>query len=263
MNARKVTEVLLFLSFFFILSTCQVQYTNSVNTLTVRFLIPALPVQVTESTPTLATNAEGVAGGTSLTLTILTQTGAAWASSASMPVRGKTSIDYSFVLPAPGAYQVSAQLQDGSGNLLSQVRTHFVVPTQTSPLVVVMPSNLLNMVLTGRGVVAPAPAYVFVPAFSPTTYNYTSVTSALGPPTFEWQPYTLTLTTIDPSATVSVTESNPGLSTPYIDLPAGSPSGSSCRLHLNSNANTLTIAVTGADAVSTQIYTIRIPVLGY
>ena len=84
-----------------------------------------------------------------MVVTILTGTGAPWASSEPISTNGKTSVDFAVPLPPPGAYQTSAILQDASGNLLSQVGpTSFSVPSQTNPIVLTMPSNLLTAVVT-------------------------------------------------------------------------------------------------------------------
>lgn len=132
MRERKVVGILLLFSAFIALTTCQLQFNKAGNALTLQILIPANASRGAEN---LATNAKSLAGGTSVTVKITTQAGATWANSGPIAINGKTSVDYTFLMPPSGTYQVSAQLLDGSGNVLSQASTTFTVPTQTNPVV--------------------------------------------------------------------------------------------------------------------------------
>jgi len=137
MCERKVIGIPLLFFAFILLTTCQLQLNKAGNGFTLRVLIPG-NADGTKSTPTLASNAKDLSGGTSVTVTIITQTGSTWASSGLISIGGKTSVDYSVVLPPPGVYQVSAQLLDGSGNVVSQASTTFTVPSQTNLVVLTM-----------------------------------------------------------------------------------------------------------------------------
>ena len=140
MCERKVIGVSLLFFAFILLTTCQLQLNKAGNGFTLRVLIPGNASDGIKSTPTLASNAKDLSGGTSVTVTIITQTGSTWASSGLISIGGKTSVDYSVVLPPPGVYQVSAQLLDGSGNVISQASTTFTVPSQTNLVVLTMTS---------------------------------------------------------------------------------------------------------------------------
>jgi hypothetical protein len=196
-----------------------------------------------------------------VTVTI-TQGSTTWASSGLIAIGGKTSVNYTFIMPPAGTYQVSANLLDGSGNTLATASTTFTIPTQTNPVVLTLPSALASANLASATLVATLPTggpttYALVPTFSPATYTYTSTSPE---PEYAYPP-TLTLTTVDSSATFSVTETVPGgTAGPYALLPAGSPSGSSCTLNFSADYSpaTLTIVVTASDGVTTQTYTMTI-----
>ena len=182
-----------FLLFFvsIILTTCELQSNKAGNSLTLQILIPGSASGAAKSTRTLATNAKSLAGGASVQVTILTEAGTPWQSSEPISTVGKTSVDYTFVLPPPGTYQVSASLFDGSGNLLAQASTSFKVPTQTNPVVLTLVNNanLSNMVITD----STGTTYPYEPAFSPTTYTYDNAEAILPSPSSTT--FTLTLTT--------------------------------------------------------------------
>jgi hypothetical protein len=183
-------------------------------------------------------------GGTNLTVTIIPPQGATQTLSTS--INGKSSIDFSFSLSSSGSYQVTAEMLDGSGTLLSTVSTQLTVPSGNYPVVLIMPSNLLSAVLTSFG--SPWP---LTPPFSPTIYSYTSNPF--------YPPFTLTLTTVDPNATItSVTESGfypSGAPFTIVDT----PTGSTYPLTLPGvPTTTVTIVVTAADGTTTQTYTMTL-----
>src|SRR5208282_3050577 len=155
MSKRKAIGVFLVFFVSILLTTCELQLNKASNSLTLRILIPGSASGGARNTPTTATNAKSLAGGASVQVTILTLAGAPWQSSESIPIGGKTSVDYTFVLPPPGTYQVSASLFDGSGNLLAQASTSFTVPTQTSPVVLtIVPTSTIlvsSIIVTSAG----------------------------------------------------------------------------------------------------------------
>lgn len=228
-----------------LLTTCELQLNKASNSLTLRILIPGSASGGARNTATTATNARSLAGGASVQVTILTQAGAPWQSSESIPIGGKTSVDYTFVLPPPGTYQVSASLFDGSGNLLAHASTSFTVPTQTSAVVLTMVSNdasLSNIVLSdSQGI-----TYSYAPAFSPTTYSYDNSAALLPNSTGD----TLTLITTNPNATItSVFQGTNPLSR----------TGSAYTLVFNGGEpETIMIVVTAQDGTTTQTYTFAV-----
>ncbi len=237
-----------FLLFFvsIILTTCELQSNKAGNSLTLQILIPGSASGAAKSTRTLATNAKSLAGGASVQVTILTEAGTPWQSSEPISTVGKTSVDYTFVLPPPGTYQVSASLFDGSGNLLAQASTSFKVPTQTNPVVLTLVNNanLSNMVITD----STGTTYPYEPAFSPTTYTYDNAEAILPSPSSTT--FTLTLTTQDPNATItSVLQDSNSLS----------HTGSAYTLNFDgSEPETITIVVTAQDGTTTQTYTFTV-----
>ena len=247
MSKRKAIGVFLLFFVSIILTTCELQSNKAGNSLTLQILIPGSASGAAKSTRTLATNAKSLEGGASVQVTILTQAGAPWQSSEPISTVGKTSVDYTFVLPPPGTYQVSASLFDGSGNVLAQASTSFTVPTKTNPVVLTMISNdanLSNMVITD----STGTTYPYEPTFSPTTYTYDNAEAILPSPSSTT--FTLTLTTQDPNATItSVSQESVSLS--HI--------GSAYTLSFNGyEPETITIVVTAQDGTTTQTYTFTV-----
>ncbi len=239
----------LFFSALIVLTTCQLQFNKSTGyNVALQVVVPPTGSAGAKSTRVLGTNGKDLAGGTSLTVTITPPSGSPQTLSTS--IGRKSIVDFSFNLSSSGTYQVSVNMLDGSGDLLSTVSTKFAVPTGNYPVVLNLPSNLLTAVFTWVG----SGPQSLTPAFGPTIYSYTSASEATG------NNYTLTLTTVDPSSMLSVTETDPGIAgSPFIDLPPGSSSGSTCSLHVDSTpANTVTIVVTAPNGV-TQNYTLTIP----
>ena len=180
----------------------------------------------------------GGPNGATVAVTILTQAEATWATCSPIPTNGPT--------PPEGTHR--AQLFDESGDLLSQAGpTVFVVPLQGSPIVLTIQPDLLSLSLTSA--TEGAPTYVFGPTFVPTMNSYTSVSPE---PESLYNPYTFTLTTVEPNATIEVTDTSTGTTL----LAAGSSSGSSCTESLTYSPETFTIVVTSADGTSTQTYAI-------
>jgi hypothetical protein len=130
-------------------------------------------------------------------------------------------------------------MHDGSGNLLSTASTKFSVPMGNYPVVLSLPSNLLAASMTDyEGPIS------LSPSFSPTMYSY-STSSGNGPP------YSLTLATVDPNATITVTDN-------------GSPvSPSSPGVYTFNQPSTfetvpVTIVVTAPDGTAPATYTIEL-----
>ncbi len=202
MRRHTVIGVFLLLSAFSVLTTCQLQLNQSkglsLRVVNVPKSISSGARSVAASSPAGAKDITGPSGAT-VVVTILTGTGAPWASSEPISTNGKTSVDFAVPLPPPGAYQTSAILQDASGNLLSQVGpTSFSVPSQTNPIVLTMPSNLLTAVVTDA---SSGTVLSMSPAFSPVVYS--------GYIVFLGGNANLTLTTVDPSATITVLHNGP------------------------------------------------------
>jgi len=126
MHEQKEFRFLLLFSAFIMLAACQLQLNKAGNALDFRVLAPG---RASGST----SNAKSLAGGTGVTLTITTQAGAQWETSPVLAING-SSVSYTFGLPPTGSYLASAELFDGSGNLISQASTPFAVPVQTNPV---------------------------------------------------------------------------------------------------------------------------------
>ncbi len=226
-------------SAFSMLATCELQ-SNQSKGLSLR--VVNVPKSISSGARNVAAlsaaSAKDIAGpgGATVVVTILTGTGAPWTSSEPISTNGKTSVDFAVPLPPPGAYQASAILQDASGNLLSQTGpTSFSVPTQTNPVVLTMPSNLLSAVVTDAGT---GTVLTMTPTFSPTVYS--GYIALLGGNAY------LTLATVDPNATITVTQ-NGGVISPT------SPS-----VYLIPNSGYLTVVlVTGSDG-TTVTYTFNL-----
>jgi len=230
------------------LTTCQFQFNNAGNGITLRILVPG-KLSNGAKTVAAATSPRSLAHGDSVTVTI-TQQGATGGVQQTLPVGEKASLDFSFSLSSSGSYSVSAVMQDASGNILAQATTQFDVPTGNYPIVLPMYSNLLyDAVITDPtyGVEQLYDALGYPIAFSPMTYSYSAdLSNALT------SPATLTLMTVDPNAIISVTENISG--TNYVD----SHMGSVYTLSYNGTANSLvTIVVTGQNGAM-QTYTVEL-----
>jgi len=196
MRKQSAIGAFLMLLVFSVLTTCQLQLNQSKG-LALHVIVPkSISSGARSVVATNAASAKDVAGpsGASVQVTIQTQAGAPWANSEPIATGGKTSVNFTVPMPPPGAYQASAQLMDASGNLLSQAGpTSFAVPTQTNPVVLTMPSNLYTMVVTdSMGV-----QYPTNPPFTPVAYGPYSTSSYLFP-------IYLTVTAVDPSASIVV-----------------------------------------------------------
>ena len=194
MRKQSAIGAFLLLLVFSVLTTCQLQLNQSKG-LSLRVVVPSSISSSTRNVGAL-TAAKDIAspGGATVVVTIQTQAGEPWAISEPIPTNGKTSVDFAFPFPPAGSYQASAKLLDASGNLLSQAGpTPFSVPSSTNPIVLAMPSNLLSLVAIDS---YSGNAATLSPTFSPTTYSGYSAN-------FGNAAY-LTLTTVDPNATISV-----------------------------------------------------------
>jgi hypothetical protein len=237
MSEREAAISVLLFSAFMVLTTCQLQFNKSTgSSLALQVVIPGTASSGTRGTPAVGANGKDIAGGASLAVTITPPQGAAQTLSA--PINGKTSVDFSFNLFSSGTYQITAQMLDGSGNLLSTASTQANVPMGNYPVVLTMPSNLLTAVLTEV-----SDGFQYLPPFNPTTYDYAFFNLNLGA-------YTLALTTVDSNATLAVT----------VNGSAVSPTGSTYTFNL-SNINTtytVIIVVTAADGTTKATYTITL-----
>ncbi len=231
---RKASRIILTFSVVVALTTCQLQFNRSAgNNVALRVIVPGS----VSSGGKGALGAKDLGGGAILTVLITASNGSQ--ETLSTPINGKSSIDFSFSLSSTGTYQVSVNMLDGSGNLLSTVSTQLTVPTGNYPVVLAMPSNLLSAVLTVFGGNGPV-AFPF--GFSPTIYSYPSVST-------RFPPLTLTLTTVDPNATIALTVNGSAVSP---SLPGVYP--------LNIPLNTpipIIAVVTGADG-NLQSYAITL-----
>ncbi|MGA2480252.1 MAG: cadherin-like beta sandwich domain-containing protein [Spirochaetia bacterium] len=245
MRKRKVIGIIVLLSALALLTTCQMQLNASTaDSLALRLMVPGTSSAGGASAP--GAGSRSLAGGTSVTVTISPQgTTGGSPQTLSASIGGKSSVDISFSLSSAGLYLVTAKMLDGSGTLLSTASAPLTVPTGNYPVVLRMPSNLLSAVLTSFG--SPWP---LTPAFSPTVYSYTS-----SPP---YAPFALTLTTVDPNATVtSVTETGfnaNGMPFTIVDT----PTGSTYALTLPGSPTTLVTIVVRAVDGDTQKYTMTL-----
>jgi hypothetical protein len=239
MQARKAIEALLLFSAFMVLTTCQLQFNKSAgNSLALQVKVPGTGSGGARGTPAVGANGKDIGGGASLTVTITPPQGATQTLSA--PINGKSSIDFSLNLSSSGTYQVTADMHDGSGNLLSTGSTKFSVPMGNYPVVLTLPSNLLNVVLEAAGGYGDE---TLSPQFSPTTLSYSFTYD------FDPLPFTLLVTPVDPSATFTVTEDGITLS----------PTASGYTLTFNNSAaSTVTVRVTGDNGISIQTYTLTL-----
>ncbi len=236
MHKGRVIGVFLLFSAFILLTSCQLQFNRSTgNNVALRVVVPGDASGGGKS----ATGSKSLGGGTNVTVTITPQgTTGGSSQTLSTSVDGKNSIDFSFALSSSGSYKVTADMLDGSGNLLSTVSTQLAVPTGNYPVVLKIPSNLLSGALTD------STGYNYlIGTFSPTVYSY-SIYPYI-------PPYTLTLTTVDPNATItSVTEKG------NLVLP------SSHGVYTFSDSSPfpipVIIVVTAADGTATETYTVTL-----
>jgi hypothetical protein len=238
MRERKAIGIFLLFSAFIVLTTCQLQFNKSTgNNVALKVVVPGGVSGGGKSAP----GSKSLTNGTSLTVTI-NQEGTTFSTQQTVSIDGKTSIDFSFSLSSSGVYDVLAVMQDASGSTLAQMTTKLTVPTGNYPVVLTMMSpNLLNAVVAD----STSAIYPFSPPFGPTTYSgcvaFLSSNSVL--------PYTLTLTTLDPQATITSMTEN-GIPDPH--------NGSAYTLALPNNVNPVTIVVTAQDGITTQTYTMAI-----
>ncbi len=233
MRGRKGIAASLLLSALVLLNTCQMQFNKSSGNVALRVVIPAGMTGGGKSVP----GSKSLTNGTTLTVTI-SQEGTSFTTQQTVPINGGSSIDFSFSLSSTGTYDVSAVMEDASGDTLAQNTTKLTVPAGNYPVILTMFSNLLlSAVITD----ASGATLTFNPSFSPTTTAYTIYYT-------QYYPWTLTLTTVDPNATItSVTEYGT----------ADSHSGNVYTLQYNGNGDTATVLVTGEDG-STQTYTLNL-----
>ena len=143
MCERRAIKLLMLLAILILLNTCELQSNKAGNGLALRVNVPASISA--HRIAAIATNARDIGGpsGANVQVTILTGTGAPWDSSEPISTSGKTSVDFTFPLPPPGAYQASAQLLDATGTVLDQAGpTSFTVPPQTNPVVLTIPGQI-------------------------------------------------------------------------------------------------------------------------
>ena len=250
MCERRAIKLLMLLAILILLNTCELQSNKAGNGLALRVNVPASISA--HRIAAIATNARDIGGpsGANVQVTILTGTGAPWDSSEPISTSGKTSVDFTFPLPPPGAYQASAQLLDATGTVLDQAGpTSFTVPPQTNPVVLTIPgANLYTMVFTSSSSVDQLsnPTTGNPVTFSPIIYTYEIL--------YPGAPVTLTLTTVSPNATItSVTENIVSVGT-FVDSPTDSVYTLSWG---GGDPDTVTIVVTGQNG-ATQTYTINI-----
>jgi hypothetical protein len=241
MREQKTIGIFLLLSALMLLTTCQLQLNSSSgNKLTLRIVIPGGAPGGGKS---IGGGSRSLAGGASLTVTI-SQEGTAFSTQQTASLSGQTSVDFSFSLSSTGTYDVLAVMNDALGDILSQATTKFTVPAGNYPVVLTMYSSLLsNAVLTDSNFTT----FMLVPPFSQTTFNYTGST----PPTYPGaiSPFTLTLTTVDPKATITSVTVNS-----TVVVPPSAP-GVYTGFTLNYSSNTIIIVVTAVDGSTTQTYT--------
>lgn len=249
-SSRAVGALLAFLAVV-ALNTCEIQFNQSKG-LVLRIIVPNTSSRGSRNILTRTTNARDIAGpsGSNVQVMILSS-GATYATSGPIATAGKTSIDVSFVLPPSGSYQALAQLMDSSGNILSEAQTPFQVPSATNPIALTLPSNLYSVAITDSNSVQ----YALTPPFAPiiTTYSGTSPAQSAG------TSFSLTLTTVDPSATFSVAQTDGAGNYPI--LQAGSPSGSVAVIPNRNDGyyiETVTIPVASAGGATTQTYTMTL-----
>jgi hypothetical protein len=240
MGRRMATGAFLLVSAFVVLSTCQLQFNKSTgNSLALSVVVPG---GVSSGGKTIVAGARSLVNGASVTVTI-SQEGASFTTQQTVSLNGQASIDFSFSLTGNGVYDVLAVMQDSGGNTLAQSTTKLTVPAGDFPVVLTLTSpNLLNAVLAdslGNGI-------SWTATFSPFTYSYNSFAFTTN------LPLTLTLTTVDPGASISVTEID-GTNN-YTD----SPSGSMYTLHYTGSlTDTVTVVVTAQNA-TTQTYAFQL-----
>lgn len=245
---RLVFLCVLLFSALILLTTCELQINKSTRkSVALQIVVPRHISGGGKGLSSRGISAKDLAGGTNVivTITTISPPGGATVTSSPIPTDGNPSVTYTSPSLAAGSYQASAQLLDDFQDLLSQVTSaSFTVPTQTNPVVLTMPSNLLSAAITNySGII-----YQLTPLFIPTTYDYTDATDCTGP-------FSLALTTVDADATITVIETD--FTYPPVTLLNAVPSPNSCLLNLNNSPATITIVVTAPDG-TTQTYTTTI-----
>lgn len=246
MRERISIGAFLLFSALTVLNTCQVQFNKIGNGLTLRVLVPGSFSGGAKGTTGLAASPKSLVGGSSVTVTI-TEHGTTNSVVQTLYINEKANLDFSFSLSSSGLYDVAAQIDDAGGSPLSQLTTQLKVPAGNYPVVLTMPTTLYDLLLND-GTGSPELSTTFVP----TTYSYTAYSSCASP-------YAMTLTTLDPNATLEVIE-NP-FDPSSILLPAGSPSGSTCSINNPGSLEEIIIVVRAVDG-STLTYTVVIPFSG-
>ena len=249
MKKPLVFHCVLVFSALILLNTCQFQFNKSTgNNVALRIIVPRHVSGGGKGIPTRGTNAKDLAGGTNVIVTItpISPPGGVAVTSPPIPTDGNSNVSYTSPSLANGSYQASVQLFDDYQDLLSQVTSaQFTVPTN-NPVVLTMPSNLFSAAITNYG----GTTYQFTTSFDPTIYNYTSVMlDCTGP-------FSLALTTVDPSATITVIETD--FDSSPVTLLDAVLTPTSCQLQLNTTPATITIVVTAPDGTA-QTYTMTLP----
>src|SRR5271157_5992743 len=121
MRARKVIGVLLLFAALIVLNTCQMQFNKSSgNNVALKVVVPGGASGGGKN----VSGSKSLAGGASLAVTITPQgTTGGSQQTVSTPINGNSKVDFSFSLSSSGSYQVTADMLDGSGDLLSTVST--------------------------------------------------------------------------------------------------------------------------------------------
>lgn len=242
MRTRNIICGLFLLGFLLALTTCQYQFNKLGNGVSLQVLVPGNLSGATKSMAASSLRPRSLFGGASITVTI-TQGSSLAASAAAAgpttiatqtePINGSSTVDFSFSLSS-GSYNATAVMEDAAGNEIAQKSTAFAVPAGNFPVVITLLSALLsNLVVSDTSGVQ----YPLEVPFSPTTYNYPANAS------YYISPIVLTPTTVDPKATMTVTQ--------YAS--AVTPVGSNYTV--SASLGEVTIVVTAADGSWSVTYT--------
>jgi hypothetical protein len=160
MRQRNIVGIFLILGGLVLLTTCQMQFNKSNG--------DSLALQVVN---------KSVVGGSSITVTI--SQGAANIAQQTLPISGKTSIDFAFSMPPTGTYTVAAVLLNSSGVTINQASSELKIPMGNYPVVLTFP-----VLVTGITIVPGTPSDgssvisgVWTPNSSPSTLQLTAVVS--------------------------------------------------------------------------------------
>ena len=145
MGKLKVSGFVLLFSALVGLTTCQLQFNRAGNSVALRVLIPGKLSGMTRGAFATASTPRSLAGGASLTVTIM-QEGGSSSEQQMVSLNGQTSIDFSFTVSSSGSYQISALLQDVNAKILAQ-RTAQVELPANYPVVLPLYSSLLSDVI--------------------------------------------------------------------------------------------------------------------